>query len=335
MGVKELVELSREYGSDPDYVLAGGGNTSFKDERTLHVKASGFPLGTIDEGGFVALSRERLSVVSTRAYSRDPARREDEVKRDLLAARVDPASNLRPSVESSLHDLIQHPYVVHTHPHLVNAMLCGRAGAAAAKRLFGDDAVYVPYTDPGYTLFLQVKGELERRGGRPPALIFLENHGVFVGGDSPEAVRETYRRLMQALRAELRPIPDPGPTPPRRPRPRCCPPSACSCPGTRSRWARSSPARSPTTSPGARPPSPTCPRPSPPTRSSTARPAHCTWTRTARRRRSSPPSRRPWPASPPSTGTGPTSWRSGPWASPPSRRTPPRPRSRWRCSRTR
>jgi NAD(P)-dependent dehydrogenase (short-subunit alcohol dehydrogenase family) len=38
---------------------------------------------------------------------------------------------------------------------------------------------------------------------------------VFVGGDSPGAVRETYRRLMQALRAELRPIPDPGPTPPR------------------------------------------------------------------------------------------------------------------------
>jgi rhamnose utilization protein RhaD (predicted bifunctional aldolase and dehydrogenase)/NAD(P)-dependent dehydrogenase (short-subunit alcohol dehydrogenase family) len=207
MGLKELVEISREYGADPDYVLAGGGNTSFKDARTLWVKASGVPLATIDEGGFVALSREKLAVVGTRAYDPDPAKREDEVKRDLLAARSDPASALRPSVEASLHDLIAHPYVVHTHPHLVNAMLCGRDGAAVAQRLFGAEAVYVPYTDPGYTLYLRVKAELGARAASPPPLIFLENHGVFVGGATPEAVRETYRRLMAELRAELRPVP--------------------------------------------------------------------------------------------------------------------------------
>lgn len=216
MGLGELVELSREYGADPDYVLAGGGNTSFKDGKTLWVKASGVALATVDEAGFVALSRERLAVVASRAYSRDPVKREEEVKRDLLAARTDPASSLRPSVEASLHDLIDHRYLVHTHPHLVNAMLCGREGAAAAGRLFGDDAVYVPYTDPGYTLYLRVKAELEQRGGRAPAFIFLENHGVFVGGASPDAVREAYRTLVQALRAELRAVPDPrrGPPPP-------------------------------------------------------------------------------------------------------------------------
>ena len=215
MALEELVDISREVGADPDYVLAGGGNTSFKDGRTLYVKASGVPLATIDQAGFVALSRERLSAMASRPYSRDPVRREEEVKRDLLAARVDPASSLRPSVEASLHDVIEHPYVVHTHPHLVNAMLCGRAGASAVKRLFGDQAVHVPYTDPGYTLYLKVKAELEKRGGRQPPLIFLENHGVFVGGPSPDAVRERYRTLMQALRAEVRPIPDPARAPPR------------------------------------------------------------------------------------------------------------------------
>ena len=48
-------------------------------------------LATIDEAGFVGLSREQLAVVATRAYSPDPVRREEEVKRDLLAARIDPA----------------------------------------------------------------------------------------------------------------------------------------------------------------------------------------------------------------------------------------------------
>ena len=35
------------YGSNPAYVLAGGGNTSVKDETTLYVKGSGTQLATI------------------------------------------------------------------------------------------------------------------------------------------------------------------------------------------------------------------------------------------------------------------------------------------------
>ncbi|HET6437664.1 MAG TPA: SDR family NAD(P)-dependent oxidoreductase [Anaeromyxobacter sp.] len=215
MALKELVEVSRLYGRNPDYVLAGGGNTSFKDRDTLFIKASGVPLGTIAESGFVALSRQRLAEMASRTYSPDAARREEEVKNDLLSARSDPASGLRPSVESSLHDLIDYPYVVHTHPHLVNAAMCGRTGAAAVRRLFGGDAVYVPYADPGYTLFKRVATELgKRRGRRPPSLIFLENHGVFVGGPSAAAVKRTYAAMMRALGAHARPIPDPARTDP-------------------------------------------------------------------------------------------------------------------------
>ena len=31
----ELVAISRRYGSDPEFVLVGGGNTSMKDADTL------------------------------------------------------------------------------------------------------------------------------------------------------------------------------------------------------------------------------------------------------------------------------------------------------------
>ena len=30
--IKELIEISRFYGTDKEYVIAGGGNTSYKDE---------------------------------------------------------------------------------------------------------------------------------------------------------------------------------------------------------------------------------------------------------------------------------------------------------------
>ncbi|MEK6794383.1 MAG: SDR family NAD(P)-dependent oxidoreductase [Spirochaetota bacterium] len=209
MALKDLIEISRLYGSDPDYVLAGGGNTSFKDRKTLFVKSSGIPLATIDESGFVALTREKLSVMSIRKYSANAALREDEIKRDLLAARVDPTSNLRPSVEASLHDLIEHPYIVHTHPHLVNALMCGKTGAAAVKKLFGDDAIYVPYTDPGYTLYMRVATEIKRRKSKTvPPMIFLENHGVFVGGESPAAVKRVYDAMIKKIRALTKKIPD-------------------------------------------------------------------------------------------------------------------------------
>ena len=44
MGINELVEISNFYGVNPDYVLAGGGNTSFKDNEYLYVKGSGTTL---------------------------------------------------------------------------------------------------------------------------------------------------------------------------------------------------------------------------------------------------------------------------------------------------
>jgi len=40
MSLKIITELSQKYGSDKKYVLAGGGNTSFKDENFLYVKPS-------------------------------------------------------------------------------------------------------------------------------------------------------------------------------------------------------------------------------------------------------------------------------------------------------
>ena len=39
--IKDLLEISRFYGTDKNFVIAGGGNTSFKNDSTIWVKASG------------------------------------------------------------------------------------------------------------------------------------------------------------------------------------------------------------------------------------------------------------------------------------------------------
>ena len=46
MSIRELVDISRYFGSDPAYILEGGRNTSFKDDTHMLVKASGLNLGS-------------------------------------------------------------------------------------------------------------------------------------------------------------------------------------------------------------------------------------------------------------------------------------------------
>ena len=86
--IAELIEVSRAYGKDKTFVIAGGGNTSFKDKNHIWIKASGVSLETIDEDGFVCLTRDRLKIISTKTYSSDAAQREAEVKADLANAIV-------------------------------------------------------------------------------------------------------------------------------------------------------------------------------------------------------------------------------------------------------
>ena len=199
-----ITELSHEFGTE-DYVKGGGGNTSVKDTDTLWVKPSGTTLGGITPESFVALDRKKLGELYSVAPPSDPAAREALVKEKMLVA-VRPGSSGRPSVEAPLHDSFAAVFVVHTHPVLVNGMTCAQNGEDACRSLF-PDALWIEYTDPGFTLSMKVRKELETysdRFGRQPEVVFLENHGVFVAADSPESIRKSYSRIMDTLRKAYR-----------------------------------------------------------------------------------------------------------------------------------
>ncbi|HHU25716.1 MAG TPA: hypothetical protein GXZ56_03740, partial [Bacteroidales bacterium] len=84
--LEELVEISRFYGKDNRFVIAGGGNTSYKNDEKIWVKASGHALATITVDGFAVLDRSKLAPMATKAYSEQPDEREEQVKNDLAAA---------------------------------------------------------------------------------------------------------------------------------------------------------------------------------------------------------------------------------------------------------
>lgn len=196
----ELVAVSRKYGADKEYVIAGGGNTSYKNGERMWVKASGSALATIDCDGFAVMDRSRLSIISTRTYSTDSAEREREVKNDLSFATI--GEGRRPSVETSLHNALKAAYVVHLHPMVVNALLCSVDAESRCKELFGNEALFVPYTDPGYGLFKAVESgvaDFEVKFGHQPEIIMLQNHGIFVGVDSVGQIDRIYRHVMSTI----------------------------------------------------------------------------------------------------------------------------------------
>ena len=196
-----ITELSHEFGG-PEFVKGGGGNTSCKTAETLWIKPSGTTLASLAPDRFVAMDRAKLGLLFKLAIPSDPARRESAVK-DVMAAAVRPAGAGRPSVESPLHDLLRSRFVVHTHSVLVNGMTCAQDGEAVCRRLF-PDALWVPYVDPGFTLCLDAHrriADYRQQAGRDPAVVVLENHGVFVSGDTPEEIRSRYAHLQDTLAA--------------------------------------------------------------------------------------------------------------------------------------
>jgi rhamnose utilization protein RhaD (predicted bifunctional aldolase and dehydrogenase) len=211
MSIEALMEISRFYGEDPDYVLAGGGNTSWKDNDTLYVKGSGISLAGVVPGSFVKMDRKALARIWEKTYPEASAERESAVLADMMAARKAGEEQKRPSVEALLHDILPFAFVVHTHPALVNGLACSRRGEAAAGEIFGDKAVWVPSTNPGYILAKLVKTVVSAHTaklGKPAAIIFLQNHGVFVGADSVEGIRERYSEIMSKIGAAIRRKPD-------------------------------------------------------------------------------------------------------------------------------
>ena len=203
--IAPLVALSRGYGEDPAWVLAGGGNTSFKTADTLFVKASGFALGNIEADGFCEVDRKKLDAIWEKRYPTDVAAREDAALADLMTARV-PGETKRPSVETLLHGFFPQTYVVHTHPTLVNGLTCGRDGESAFRRLFSERGIWVPFVDPGFTLAKAVReifDDFVARKGRAPSIMFMQNHGLLVAGDSPEEIDAASAEIMKRLRAEV------------------------------------------------------------------------------------------------------------------------------------
>lgn len=209
--LSSLAAMSNQFGGNPEYVLAGGGNTSFKSEDRLWIKGSGTALATIRGEDFVELDRGALSKMWDKCYPEDEDEREAAVLADMMDARIEGESR-RPSVETLLHDLFPQKYILHVHPAIVNGITCSIEGERAMKALF-PDAVWIDACKPGYILALECKKKMEAHQaetGRACDLLFLQNHGIFFAADTAEKTGVLAKETVAILQKAIKRFPDFG-----------------------------------------------------------------------------------------------------------------------------
>ena len=208
--LETLVELSNKYGKQHEYVLAGGGNTSYKTSDTIYVKGSGTSLAKITEEGFVKINRAELEKIWTNVYSDNQAEREAQVLSDMMASRMLGEESKRPSVETLLHDLFPQKYVLHVHPCAINALTCSNNGKSDMQKLF-PNAVWVDECEPGYILATHCKAVLDehkKETGKDTEVVFLQNHGIFFASDTEDGIDSLVNDVMSKIKAIVGEYPD-------------------------------------------------------------------------------------------------------------------------------
>jgi rhamnose utilization protein RhaD (predicted bifunctional aldolase and dehydrogenase)/NAD(P)-dependent dehydrogenase (short-subunit alcohol dehydrogenase family) len=213
----ELIDLADRFGRDPAYSRGGGGNASVKSDGVLYIKPSGVPLAALAVEDLVPIAMAPLldlldgrGVATPDGTALDTAVAvgSDLAMRAAAAGRLADAAGRRPSVELLFHALLPERFVLHTHPVIANAVTCSRDGASAARRLFGDRALWVPYVDPGLPLAAAIRtarGDATARTGRPaPPITLLQNHGIVVASDSATEVAELSEWVVATIEAVLK-----------------------------------------------------------------------------------------------------------------------------------
>nr|MDQ5810745.1 class II aldolase/adducin family protein [Actinomycetota bacterium] len=199
-GLSELETLayrSNLLGADRAVANFGGGNTSTKARGRDHagreidvlwVKGSGSDLAAIRADQFTGLKLEEVLPLEEREAMSD-----EEMVAYLASCQLRPDMP-RGSIETLLHAFVPYAHVDHTHPDAINMICCSEGGEDLAAECFGEEAVWIPYIRPGFTLSKQV-GEAVR--SNPNArFVLLAKHGLVTWGEAHE---ESYSRTIEAI----------------------------------------------------------------------------------------------------------------------------------------
>ena len=186
--LKDLIKISKYSGERFDLIQAGGGNSSVKlPDGTMYIKASGFYLSEIEENYAYTIvkNNELLKIFDDKTIIQETDKRKKDMLCSNYVSKFNMNDKFRPSIETLLHSLLK-KYTLHTHPIVVNAILCRNNWKSIIRKLFiNDNIILIDYKTPGFELALELKSKLKNK---KPDIIFLQNHGLIVTSDDKSEI---------------------------------------------------------------------------------------------------------------------------------------------------
>lgn len=188
---ESVTQYSTQIGKNVSLVQGAGGNVSWKENNILWVKASGTWLAEADHKDiFVPLNLTEV---------RDLI---DEDVADFTSARISD-TQLRPSIETSLHALLPQSVVVHVHAiDVIARAVMDDAQEQLAECLNGLNWMWIDYVTPGLPLTKKIAAKINPV--RPPDIIVLGNHGLVIAGKNTEDVEDFLDQVLTRCRIKPR-----------------------------------------------------------------------------------------------------------------------------------
>ena len=199
--VNELISRSNRLGADPKVTNYAGGNTSAKATITdpisgkptslIFVKGSGGDLGTLKEEGIAVLYTDKVHELKN-VYPGE--QREDEMVA-LFDYCLFGKGGAAPSIDTSMHGLVDKLHVDHLHPDSIIAFATSADGPAITKKCFGDEILWVDWRRPGFQLGLDI-AKIAAENSNAKGCI-LGGHGLTTWADTSD---ECEKRSLDAIK---------------------------------------------------------------------------------------------------------------------------------------
>jgi rhamnose utilization protein RhaD (predicted bifunctional aldolase and dehydrogenase) len=191
--LNELKNVSDKIGNNIDLIQGAGGNTSVKVGDVLWVKASGCWLSdALNQNIFVPIDKDKtLEAIELGNVSNI------SIKEDLGFSDL----SMRPSIETALHALMPHKFVVHVHSvNTLSIAVLSNSKKYTESLLKGLNWAWVPYRKPGIRLAKAVQSVMREN----PDAIILANHGLVVGAETAQKALNLLTLIEKRMKRKVR-----------------------------------------------------------------------------------------------------------------------------------
>ncbi len=192
-----LKDISSLLGNKLELIQASGGNTSYKENGIMWIKASGKSLASSKmDDIFIPLAIDPIinSIIS---------KTEIETKFKPLIK-----TDLKASIETGLHAVIPYSFVLHTHPLDVIALSVVEGSKALFSRLLdGIDWTWIDYVKPGEALSKVIYKSINDNLTK---VFILKNHGLIVAGDDIDQALDLQNNVLSRLKTKERNVTSPN-----------------------------------------------------------------------------------------------------------------------------